>query len=410
SWLDHLLTTFSDFPSVGLVGSKLILPNGKLQEAGSVIGADATARNYGREGDPQNYLYNYAREVDYVSGASMMIPKKLWEDLGGFDPKYRPAYYEDVDLAFRVRKAGYRVFYQPLSQVTHYEGGSNGTDVEKGIKRYQVINQAVFYETWKDVIASHGPLHEEPGYLHGNRYAPIRILYIDDGIPKSDHYAGAFLSEFYVTSLRRAGYGVTFLPHIDLRYSERYARPLQQRGVECVYEPYVNSSAQYLRQNGSIFDYVIISRANVAQEVIDLVKEFAPNAKVLFNSIDLHFLRLERAAGISGREKDKEIACRARESELSVIKKCDCTLVVSDEEGRLLADVVPECRVRVVPFPADIHDLQSGLQERKNVVFVGGFMHQPNVDAVLYFAGEVWPGVLKRVPGARLLIAGADAP
>ena len=76
------------------------------------------------------------KEVDYISGAAILIPRKLWEQIGGFDERFAPAYYEDTDLAFEVRKAGYRVVYQPRSKVVHFEGISNGTDVNgTGLKR-----------------------------------------------------------------------------------------------------------------------------------------------------------------------------------------------------------------------------------------------------------------------------------
>jgi GT2 family glycosyltransferase/glycosyltransferase involved in cell wall biosynthesis len=408
-WLDNLLATFSLAPNTGLVGSKLIFPNGKLQEAGGIIWADGSARNYGRNDDPHNYKYNYVREADYVSGASIMLPRVLWERLGGFDKQYQPAYYEDVDLAFKVRRAGYKVVYQPFSQLTHYEGASNGVDLNNGTKRYQVINQQKFFNNWQGIIASHGLPAQIPGEVRSNRSAKGHILFIDDGTPKPDRYAGAVLSEFYMITLSESGYAVTFLPHIDRRYADRYTQALQKKGVECLYQPYISSSEQYIMQNGYLFDYVIMSRANVASEVIDLVKEFAPNARTIFNTIDLHFLRFDRAAQISLRAEDIEIARQAKETELGIIHKVDCTLVVSDTEQQLLNQLVPHSKVKVVPFPADLREPEKRFEERRDIVFLGGFMHKPNVDAVLFFAKDIWPLIAKAIPEGRFVIAGADA-
>ena len=151
--LDTLVATFLEFPDAGLVGSKLIYPDGKLQEAGGIIWKDASGCNYGRGDDPGKPEYNYLRDVDWCSGASIMIPNSLFHELGGFDHRYIPAYYEDVDLAFTVRKAGKRVLLQPLSRIVHAEGVSSGTDIRAGVKSFQQINKDKFYQKWKDTLA-----------------------------------------------------------------------------------------------------------------------------------------------------------------------------------------------------------------------------------------------------------------
>ncbi len=140
-WLDSLVDVFKKFPRSGLVGSKLLYPDGRLQEAGGAVWQDGAGANLGRYGDPASPVYNYLREVDYCSGACILIPRSIWDALGGFDELYSPAYYEDTDLAFRIRSAGYKVFYQPKSQVIHFEGTSSGTDIGSGIKQYQQVNQ-----------------------------------------------------------------------------------------------------------------------------------------------------------------------------------------------------------------------------------------------------------------------------
>ena len=143
-WLRALIDTFSEDPNAGIAGSKLIYPDGRLQEAGGIIWQDASGWNYGKFDDPTKPEYNYLREVDYCSAAALMIPKALFWSVEGFDSRYSPAYYEDTDLAFKVRQAGYKVLYQPLSEVIHYEGATGGTDLSTGTKQHQDINRSTF--------------------------------------------------------------------------------------------------------------------------------------------------------------------------------------------------------------------------------------------------------------------------
>ena len=144
NWLEPLVSLIEKDDSIGMVGSKLVYPDGRLQEAGGIIWSDASGWNYGRLSNPQDSEYSYVKECDYISGAAMMIKHSLWKEIGGFDERFAPAYYEDTDLAFEVRKHGYKVMLQPASIVVHFEGISNGTDITSGQKLYQVKNSEKF--------------------------------------------------------------------------------------------------------------------------------------------------------------------------------------------------------------------------------------------------------------------------
>lgn len=157
-WLDELIKTFGDFPQAGLVGSKLIFDNGRLQEAGSIVWRDASTSHYGRSDDPSKSIYNYLREADYCSAASIVIPKNLFEQVGKFSTEYAPAYYEDTDLAFKVREAGYKVYYQPASSIVHFEGISHQRSVSLAL--HTKANQQKFLKRWATVL-------NKEHYAHG---------------------------------------------------------------------------------------------------------------------------------------------------------------------------------------------------------------------------------------------------
>jgi GT2 family glycosyltransferase len=152
-WLTPLLRILRDKPDAGAVGGKLIYPDGTLQEAGGIIFSDGSGCNFGKhDRAPDSPLYNFVREVDYCSGALLATRRKLFIELGGFDTRFSPAYYEDSDYCFNLRAHGYRVYYQPESVIVHLEGASCGVDTSAGVKRYQEINRTKFVEKWKTAL------------------------------------------------------------------------------------------------------------------------------------------------------------------------------------------------------------------------------------------------------------------
>jgi GT2 family glycosyltransferase len=152
-WLQALLSTFREHPAAGVVGGRLVYPDGRLQEAGGLVFRDGSAAKFGYgDADPDGPMYTFLRETDYVSGALLATPRALFEASGGLDPVYGFGYYEDTDYCFRVREAGRLVLYQPAATIIHVEGATAGTDPSAGPKRAQVANQSLFRERWAEVL------------------------------------------------------------------------------------------------------------------------------------------------------------------------------------------------------------------------------------------------------------------
>ena len=407
-WLDALLDTFDAHPDAGLVGAKLLYPDGRLQEAGGVVFADGSGWNYGRFDDPGDCRYAHLRDADYVSGAAIAIPRTLFERLGGFDLRYAPAYYEDTDLAFAVRAAGLRVLVQPASLVVHDEGTTSGTDVNTGPKAAQVRNQAVFAGKWRDALAVHLPAGSvpTPALLHRRQR---QVLVIDALTPQPDRDSGSLRLVNLMRLLIEEGAHVVFMP--ANRCSDgAYTTALQRMGVECWHAPYAKRFPAWLREHGPRFDVALVSRHYVAGEMLPLLREYAPNARVLFDTVDLHYLRERRAAELDGDAAALRAAMRTRERELALIRDADATLVVSDVERALLAVDAPGADVRVL---SNLHrDAPPGpaWSQRKGLLFVGGFRHPPNVDAVLWFAREVFPRIRAVRPEVEFHCVGGDVP
>ena len=175
-WIAPLLDAIESSPRVGAAGAKLVYPDGRLQEAGAVVYSDGTAMNFGRGGDPTAPTYNHICEVDYCSGACMLVRRDLFLSLGGFDARYAPAYYEETDFCFQLRAHGYRVLYVPQSEIIHHGSVTAGLDNTTGFRKYLTRNRAKFVRKWQTVLNKHeSPLNtNERLYTADRRFFRLR--------------------------------------------------------------------------------------------------------------------------------------------------------------------------------------------------------------------------------------------
>jgi O-antigen biosynthesis protein len=407
-WLTALLDTFVEDPQAGIVGSKLVYPDGRLQEAGGIIWCDASGWNYGKFDDPEKPEYNFLREVDYCSGAALMIRKSLFQKLGGFDAKYEPAYYEDADLSFKVRKTGYKVFYQPLSKIIHYEGITGGTDLSIGTKKHQDINRLTFADTWAIELGAK-PVTGDFTFLSEPQPGRKNILVIDHHLPMPEKDAGSLRMFHILNILRRLGHRVTFVPD-NLADIPPYGDELRKRGIKVVYHPYIKKVRDYLISHGSEFDVVVLSRCDFARKHIADVRLHAPQSRVIFDTVDLHFLRTNREAEITN---DPEVQQKAREKEqleYDLIDQADETWVVSGVEQKLLREARPDKSIEIVPTIVDVPGSKAPFSLRRDFLFIGGFQHTPNIDAIIFFLKKIYPLVKERLGDAKFYIIGDKTP
>ncbi|MBZ4687982.1 MAG: glycosyltransferase [Clostridiales bacterium] len=412
-WLKYLVDLIEKDEKIGIVGSKLIYEDGRLQEAGGIVWNDASGWNYGRLDDPDKPEYNYVKEVDYISGASLMIRKDLWEEIGGFDERYVPAYYEDTDLAFEVRKRGYKVLYQPKSVVVHFEGISHGTDTSSGLKSYQVKNKSKFIEKWKEVLQKdHFENGKEVFYARDKSKDKKTVLVIDHYVPHFDKDAGSRCTYSYLRLFNKMGFKVIFVGDNFYKH-EPYTSELQRMGIEVLYGNwYAQNIKKWIEQNGKYIDYAYLNRPHISIKYIDLLKTYT-NAKIIYFGHDLHYLRERRNYEIEKNEELLKASERWKKTEFELFNKADVVYVVSSYEEEILKKQFSEKIIRTIPVYIydDVSDSNvNSFNEREDILFVGGFNHKPNIDAVLWFVKEIFPSIVTENPNIKFYIVGSNPP
>ncbi|MGR5322977.1 glycosyltransferase [Vibrio sp. DNB22_17_1] len=404
-WLDELLHPFNTDNQTGLTGSKLLNLDGSLQEAGGIIWGSGQPWNVGNGANPIAPEFNYTRQADYLTGAAMCIKKSVWDAIDGFSAEYAPCYYEDTDIAFKVRDAGFKTVYTPMSQVVHFEGQSHGKDVSKGLKQYQVVNESKFRAKWFKQYRHNG---EEGVDLHlqKDRGIDYRVLVIDYATPDQHADAGSYAAIQEMKLLQKLGMKLTFVPE-NMAHMGKLTRELQRMGIEALYAPFYTSVFDVIEKRIQEFDAVYITRYSVAEKYIDQIRA-RTQAKIIFNNADLHFLREMRAASTTG-EYTIEQALETRGRELEVMRKVDAILSYNETEHAVIqshnlrGDNIFRCPWVLTPKPEG-----KSFEAREGIAFLGGFRHHPNVEAVKWFAANVMPELVKQQPDIKFYVYGSN--
>ncbi len=406
-WLAPLLQPVRDDPRVGIVGCKLLNADGSIQEAGGILFSDGWGCSFGR-GEPATLPeFNYVRDVDVVVGAAFLVRREVFAAVGGFDRRYAPAFYEEFDLAFEVRRAGFRVVYQPASAVIHLGSTSYGPAQRDSQSRR---NHAQFCLKWAAVLPQQ-PDRQMPMFLARQRPGCLgTILMIDDKVPEYDRHAGALTIFQYVGLLIGIGMRIVYWP-ADATAREPYTTRLQQMGVEVLYAPV--TLASWLDRYGSQLHAVWTARPDVTAPLLDLLRS-TTDAPILYYPHDLHFLREMRRYRLDGDLDALVESNRVRRLEMAIFDEVDVVMTPSATEAAVIDAAVPDATVRVIPpyiYPENTAATpdSAAFAARRDVLFVGGFAHPPNVDAALWLAHTIMPLVWRDAPDAQLLLVG-DAP
>ena len=387
-----LVETAARIPDCAAVGCKIVMPDGRLQEAGSIIWDDGTTLGYGRHDRPEAPEYSYVREVDYCSAACLLVRADVWKRAGGFDARYAPAYYEDADLCMAIRELGLRVIYQPAAVIVHQEYTSSSPDAAREL---MIRNRERFVEKWTRELAAQ-PSAADRNVLRARNCSPCpTLLFIDDRVESPDFGSGIRRMWTMLTMLAEMRYRVTFIPLLDPTRRDPWVTDLQQMGIEVVTGPLVLE--EFAAERAGLYDAVIISRPNNMRLAHALVRQHFPKATLIYDAEALYFVREELRVAALGTASEGVVCEEQRALEAGLLRAADLVVTVSEYEQRLILDLVPELAGRTFVWGHCMPGRPTAAMfgARADLLFVGSFPtdDSPNEHAVLWFLDHVWPAV-----------------
>ena len=408
-WLTSLLKVIEKDETIGMVGSKLIYQNGLLKEAGGIVWNNGEFTIFGKGDNAEKSEYNYVKEVDYLSTTSVIIRKSIWENINGFDVRFFSLNYTDIDFAFKIRKNGYKVIYQPKSIVEQYEV----FPVEKDMTPlHKTISKKKFIEKWENELKYQ--LNKNNTFIARDRgFNKSRIFVIDRFVPNYDKDAGSRCSYMYLNIFKEIGLQVTFLGD-NLNIIEPYTTILQQKGIEILFgNEYKDKNFEtWLQKNIKNFKYIYLQRPDITSKYIDLIKQYY-SGKIIYFAHDLHYIRLFREYNITHNFNKLEQSNYMKKIETNIFNKVDVIHVVGSYEYKTLKNLFQNKTISNIPlyiYEDQFKKREQNFTKRKDLVFVGSLEHSPNFDGILWFTKEIYPEIIKKFPNMTLYIISSVLP
>ena len=393
-------------PDLGAVGGRIVLLDGTLQEAGSIIWRDGSCAGHARGADPEAGEFQFRRDVDYASGAFLLVRRSVFEQLERLDTAFAPAYYEETDFCMRLWQAGFRVAYEPRVLIWHFEFGSASSS-EAAIQ-LQRSHHKLFAERHARALAAE---HFAPGtpevLARAHRDARPRLLLLEDQIPFPQLGAGFPRARDLLQAAHAAGWFVTLYPVTfpDADYQAAYDGVVPP-DVEIAAERGVDGLADFLRDRRGYYDAVIASRPHNMQffrAALAEVPDFIPASRIVYDA-EAIFATRDLAA------LDAAASASAIRSEAAIAAGAAAVLAVNEAEAAEFRAAGAR-NVRVLGHAVQTCATRPGFEVREGLLFVGALDEDasPNVDSLVFFVEAVAPELDRLIgDGWTLTVAGRN--
>jgi O-antigen biosynthesis protein len=406
---------------IGIVGSKLTFENSELHNAGGVIWQDGSVCQYGYRdfrGEPE---YSYVRAIDFCPAIGSLVDAQLFKAVNGFSEDFDSPLYAEADFGLIAQDNGYQVIYQPKSEVIYRQDpkskkqnrseNSHVNPSENVNENLNALDIKKLGHKWRDRL-EHEYLADRP---KNREAAPRRllptptILIIDTLVPAYDKESGSYRLFNIMKILQQLGYHIIFLPDYG-HEQEPYTSELESMGIEVLYFTHKQADWQErLERRLGVIDLAWVCRPELCAKYFPILQKRS-EIKSLYDTIDLHFLRLKRQWEISSHkslQQEKEWQ-EMQLMEVKAAQKADLTIVVTDVEKRILEEL-DVTNVRVIPNIHKIYDRPvPKFSDRDRILFIGGYYHKPNIDAAIWLCQEIMPLIWAKHPEIHLTLLGSN--
>ncbi len=448
--IDSLLSVIQNNPDIGIVGSKQLYENRSLKSAGGIVWSDGKYCEYGNGDRPEEPEYNYLRPVDYCAMQGLLVRQELFHQLGCFSEVYASDIYVAVDLCFAARQLNYQTIYQPKSVLIDRCPSRKPVELNSTIPEVissDPIDRSKFIDRWSQALTEHLPEHESNLELNLGlnselaarrlRDRPV-ILIIDTLVPAHDKDSGSYRLFNIISILKSLDYQIIFLPDYG-HEQEPYTSELENLGIEVLCHTNKQSnSLEMLKKRLPIIDLAWVCRPELCEKYFTILRQ-KPQIKIIYDTIDLHFVRLKRQWEFTSQVSSQTASPSVSEShsnhdriehkldhktskseakawqemqvlEIKYSQLADTTIVVTDIEKNIL-DGFHANQVQVVPNIHQVYDRPiTKFVDRHDLLFIGGYYHTPNVDAVIWLCEKIMPLVWAVQPEIKLTLLGSNPP
>lgn len=396
-------------PLCGAVGAKLIRPDGLLQEVGSFILPTASTVGRGRGCTPNESAFNLPLCVDYCSAAFLLTPKRLFDDLCGFDERFEPAYYEDTDYCVRVSKAGYSCIAEPESAVLHLEGGTTDEtfDMTALMQHGREIFQSIHPEFNKQLgePSPRSRKSRSAKRIKGSRpRKPRKVLVVDDSVPDPVQGQGQGRSALILETLLELKVNVSWYPTHGLPHSRLAQRPAL---VPLISPTSSESRIDFLRRVLPTFDTAIISRPHHMEDVqlaLRSLPALPKTPRIVYDAEAVQatreILRFELANSTTLTEDEVEAILR---NEIILAQDADQILAASELEATAFVDFGYSAPA-IVGYGVTPNPTETPFEHREHFLTVGPLLKPdtPNSDGLLWFIREIQPHIVCLMKTSRV--------
>jgi O-antigen biosynthesis protein len=409
--IHNALRTLKSDPAIGAVGGRIVLLDGTLQEAGSIVWQDGSCLGYGRGDDPLAPEYMFRRDVDYCSGAFLMTPRRVWEAMGGFDEAFKPAYYEEADYCMRLWENGLRVVYEPDAVIVHYEFGSS-TSTSKAIK-LQADHQRIFVEHHRDTLNKQSSSDAGNSLSARSRSARDRILFLDDRVPHTWLGSGFPRARTLLLSLLKHGFFVSVYPLSEVNEAWDLVYSDLPREIEVITGLGSLMLEMFLRGRKDYYNYIVISRPHnmkILQAMLLTHPDWFGNIRIIYDAEALFTRRNAMLQKLTGKPWSVREIQEELDKEIELAAAAHCVISVSERESAEFSEYGIQ-KVHVVGHAIDTAPEPVPFELRSDMLFVGAIHSEvsPNADSMVWFLTEVFPRIQEQLGKTiRLTIAGVN--